>query len=239
MDTGLPLIVVNDGSTDQTPEALSCWLKQSSDPHGPERTMHLAHHQINRGKAAALRTGFEIARSLGYTHAATIDTDGQHDPQELPGLVELARRHPTALVLGVRSEKIAGYPGRSLLGRRLSNRLILFECGARISDSQSGLRVYPLDIAARVGARSSRFNFETEVITRWAWAGFSIVETPITSRYLPAPDRISHFRPCVDTARSIVMHVRLVGTAVTRRLTLRQPSRPDKVQRPTLATNKV
>ncbi len=209
----LPLIVVNDGSTDETPQILKR-LQLTADPGAC--TAYLAHRR-NLGKAAALYTGFRAARRLGYTHAVTIDTDGQHDPHQLPQLVHLSRRCPTALVIGVRDPRLDGYPRRSLLGRQLSNLMIRLESGVRVLDSQCGMRVYPLALIERVRCRTGRFNFETEVVTRWAWSGYRVIETPITSRYLPPGQRVSHFRPWSDTIRSVAMHVRLVCQAPLQR----------------------
>src|SRR5690349_15943341 len=91
---GLPVIVVNDGATDGTAEVLGRWVGTQG---GRGRVVT---HDVNRGKAAALRTGFRAAAEAGYTHAATIDTDGQLDPEQIPALVKLAAENPAALVLG-------------------------------------------------------------------------------------------------------------------------------------------
>src|SRR5436309_1986351 len=79
----LPVIVVNDGSTDATPEILAELRR--------DMRVQVATHQRNFGKAAALRTGFALAGAAGYTHAVTIDTDGQLDPEEIPRLLDAAR----------------------------------------------------------------------------------------------------------------------------------------------------
>src|SRR5205814_9377530 len=98
---GLAVIVVNDGSTDATAEILERW--KAAGRHGVT-------HPMNRGKAAALRTGFALARDLGFTHAVTIDTDGQLDPQQIPELLAAAEQAPNALVLGCRDDLHADYP---------------------------------------------------------------------------------------------------------------------------------
>src|SRR5439155_15804669 len=136
---------------------------------GASRLVLLAHHQ-NRGKAAALRTGFAAAAERGHTHAVTIDTDGQHEPTDIPALLRAAEQSPKALIVGARDEMAADYPARSRVGRRGSNFFVWLESGLRVSDSQCGLRVYPLELlrVARCGA--GYFGFETEILTRAAWA---------------------------------------------------------------------
>ncbi len=203
---GFPVIVVNDGCTDSSKEILAAWSER-----GGERIVLT--HGVNRGKAGALRTGFESAGGRGCTHAVTIDTDGQHDPEEITRLVDAARASPRALVLGVRSASIDGYPARSMTGRRLSNFFVKLESGAVVTDSQSGFRVYPLGLVHSVLSFADRFGFETEILTRAAWAGCEIVEVPITSRYFAPGERVSHFRPVVDSVRAVGMHVRLLARA--------------------------
>src|SRR5688572_9527815 len=104
---GLPLIVVNDGSTDDTAGLLAS-ARWANAPGVTVLT-----HPRNRGKAAALRTAFDAAAAAGFTHAATMDTDGQLDPEQIPDLLSLARAQPQALVIGRRDENTKGYPARS------------------------------------------------------------------------------------------------------------------------------
>jgi glycosyltransferase involved in cell wall biosynthesis/uncharacterized protein (DUF2062 family) len=202
---GLPILLVNDGCTDSTAEVLRTW--QLDHPDGQ---LQILRHRRNRGKAAALKTGFAAAMKAGYTHAVTIDTDGQHDPERIPVLLELARQNPLAYILGVRDDRHADYPARSRLGRRLSNLFIHLESGLKIADSQCGLRVYPLELVRTVHCRAGRFGYEAEMITRAAWAGCPIVEAPINTRYLPAGQRVSHFRPWRDSILGVLTHLRLM-----------------------------
>ena len=204
---GVPLIVVNDGATDAT----ASLLEDARGEHG----ITVLTHPRNRGKAAALRTGFTAAAGAGYTHAVTIDTDGQHDPAEIPKLLERARRAPQSLVLGLRDERAPGYPARSLLGRRLSNLFIRMESGLRVGDSQCGMRVYPLGLVAAVPCKAGRFGFETEIVTRAGWAGCPVIEVPVACRYLPPGERVSHLNPLIDTLRAFGMHARLLARALT------------------------
>lgn len=204
---GLSIIVVNDGSTDDTAERLSRWVQ------GVPIARVFTHEQ-NPGKAAAMLTGFQIALQAGHTHAVTIDSDGQLDPEEIPLLLDAARANPRALVLGVRSLETENYPLGSRIGRRFSNLAIFLECGRRVYDSQCGLRAYPLRLIECVRCRANRFGWEAEVITLAAWAGFDIVQVPVTCRYAPRGQHKSHFRTWVDTRRGLALHARLLARAM-------------------------
>lgn len=203
---GVPVLVVNDGSTDATAGVLAEWVARPRS-----HRVEVLTHPRNRGKAAALRTGFVAAVERGYTHALTIDTDGQLAPEQVPAFLAAARTHPDALVLGTRDASAPDYPGKSKLGRRVSNLLVWMESGRRVSDSQCGLRVYPLAMAELLACRSGRYGFETEVIVRAGWGGWPVVEEPATCTYFAGADRVTHFRPWRDTLRAAGMHARLVA----------------------------
>jgi glycosyltransferase involved in cell wall biosynthesis len=204
---GLAVLVVNDGSTDATGDLLEDWARNGND-------RRVLTHPRNRGKAAALLTGFAAAMAGGFSHAVTIDTDGQLSPEDIPALLESAAAAPTALVIGHRDASAADYPLCSRIGRRLSNFMIFLESGLRVADSQCGLRVYPLALVNALPCRAGHFGFETEIVTRAAWAGASVVNRPVDCTYGPRPLRVSHFKPWLDTPRAIRMHARLlVGAA--------------------------
>jgi uncharacterized protein (DUF2062 family) len=200
----LPTIVVDDGSTDCTAEVLDRLV----DPH-----MHVRRHEVNLGKAAALRTGFEAARRLGFTHAVTIDADGQLDPEQIPMLLAVSRSNPRDLIVGVRDASAPDYPRRSVLGRTVSNLLVFLECGFRVADSQCGFRVYPLDAVQNLPCRTGRYGYETEILTRAVWSGLQIQEAPVSCRYFSEHQRVSHLNPLRETLRAVGMHVRLLSEA--------------------------
>jgi glycosyltransferase involved in cell wall biosynthesis len=202
-ELGLPVIVVDDGSTDGTARHLDQWTD------GRERIA--VHHEKNRGKAAALQTGFAAAAQRGFTHAATIDTDGQHEVYDLPLLLEVSREHPEALIVGSRPRRIEGYPLGGRIGRALSNYFVWLESGVRVGDSQSGMRVYPLEGIVGLNARASRYAFETEVLTLAGWAGIAVKERQIRCRYRIPQGRVSHFRVVRDSAAGVRMHARLLA----------------------------
>ena len=206
----LPMFVVDDGCTDASGAVLERWVQEH-----PAARATVLHHRHNRGKGAALKSGFAAATKAGFTHAITIDTDGQHDPERIADLLAAARKCPIAYVLGVRNDRHPDYPARSRLGRRISNLLVRLECGLKAFDSQCGMRVYPLELVRTVPCRAGRFGYETEFIVRAAWAGCPVVQIPINTRYLPASERVSHFRPWADSARAVWMHLRLIARTVT------------------------
>lgn len=204
----LPVIVVNDGSTDHTANLLDSWLSEH------DRNRFVVAHPRNSGKAAALRSGFARAQALGFSHVVTIDSDGQLNPDEIPRLLAAAEKSPDALVIGTRDESAPDYPTRSRVGRSVSNFMVHLESGRRVDDSQCGFRVYPLELMRSVHCRSSRYAFETEVLTRAAWAGCPFIEVPVSCQYASEGKRVSHFRPWADSWRGVGMHFPLVVRAL-------------------------
>jgi len=190
-----PVFVVDDGSTAPLPDLPGCTV------------LRLAQ---NSGKGAALRAGFQQAAAAGYTHAITMDADGQHFAADVAKVMEKARTQPEALVVGQRDLRAAGAPP----GRRGSNAVSSFcfqvESGRRLKDTQCGFRCYPLALARRLRARSERFAFELELMVRMAWMGAPIVPVPVRCVYRPEHLRQSHFRPVADLARLALLNAGLV-----------------------------
>lgn len=204
LPTDLPALVIDDGSTDATGAVVTAAAARRDD-------LFRLVHATNRGKAAALHTGFAWAAARGFTHALALDADGQHDPARLPELLAAARAAPRALVLGVRSRRLPGTPRRSAAGRWLSDRAVRAACGLRVSDSQTGMRAYPLELVVRAGCTASRFGFETEVIVRCVRLGAPVVEVPVGGRYAVPGGRVTHFRPVRDTLRGLALNARLIA----------------------------
>ena len=205
-ELGLPVIVVDDGSTDGTAVILDAW--QNTANH------HLLTQSRNRGKAAALCMGFAFAVEAGFTHAVTIDTDGQLDPAESPKLLLVARQSPAALVIGTRDVQAPDYPKASRIGRFWANLSVFWESGAQVSDSQCGFRVYPLQVIGALRCAAGRYGYETEILTRAAWAGVPIVQTEVSCRYEVPEGRVTHYRPWRDSLLATQMHIRLLLRSV-------------------------
>ena len=203
---GLPIIVVDDGSDDETPAALST----VSD-------IVLLRHPRNQGKGAALLTGFTTALALGHDAALTIDADGQHQPGDGRQLLAAAKNR-RALVVGSRQDMVGEHvPWTSRLGRGFSNFWV-FACGGPwLGDSQSGFRLYPLPESLNLGVRARRYQFEVEILVLAKKYGLAIKEAPISVIYQSKGERVSHFRPWRDFWRNTETFSRLLW----RRLTFR------------------
>jgi glycosyltransferase involved in cell wall biosynthesis len=195
----LPVFVVDDGSSDRTAEIVS-----------RAAGIHALRHPVNRGKGAALLTGFAAACRVA-DRAITLDGDGQHDPAEALRLMEASRRHPGAIVVGCR-QGMAGpdVPWTSRFGRGFSNFWVRAAGGAAIRDSQSGFRVYPLPEVLGLKVKARRFQFEVEVLAKAGWQGLPVVEVPVGVNYRPGAARISHFRPFIDFCRNSGTFARLI-----------------------------
>jgi len=151
---------------------------------------------------------------MAFTHAVTIDTDGQLDPAQIPDLLRVAGRSPGALVLGARDAEAPDYPAASRLGRWASNVLVRWESGAHVTDSQCGYRVYPLGRIRALRCRAARYGFETEILTRAAWAGMAIREVRVDCAYKMPEGRVSHFRQWRDSWACAGMHIRLLARSL-------------------------
>ena len=195
-----PVIVVNDGSTDSTPDRI-----RNIDG------ICLLHHHTNRGKGAAILTGFAQAAQVA-DWAITIDADGQHDPQDALKLIHaIPPGYVRPVVIGRREGMAAKHvPWTSQSGRRFSNLWVLLAGGPRIADSQSGFRIYPLPEAMGWDVTAKRYQFEIEILIKAWWRKIPVIEVPIVVSYAPGKERISHFRPFIDFLRNTHMFARLI-----------------------------
>jgi glycosyltransferase involved in cell wall biosynthesis len=188
---GLPLIVVDDGSTDSTAAILE---------YLDEEIVVLT-HASNRGKGAALLTGFHGAAQRGWTHAITLDSDGQHKPEDIPTFIDALRAAPRALLLGTRDLVAAGAGPGSRFGNAMSSFWVWVETGCRLADTQTGFRSYPIEPILALELRGRGFSFEFEVLVKASWCGTELRSVPVQVEYLPAGERVSHLRPVVDFLR--------------------------------------
>ena len=201
-----PVWVVVDGSTDGTGARLTALAAEDPD-------LEVFILPRNSGKGAALLEGFSAALARGFTHALTIDSDGQHPCERIPAFMQSSQAHPEAMVLGVPCFD-ASAPRIRVLGRRISNGWAQLETlGAGIEDSLFGMRVYPLaplvsEMRRRRGMR--RFDFDVEAAVRLSWLGVPALNLPAPVRYFSAAEGgVSHFRYGRDNLVLTAMHIRL------------------------------
>lgn len=197
------IFVVNDGSTDRTAEVLA----------STEGIRTIAYAR-NRGKGYALRCGLRAAREAGFRYALTIDSDGQHYPDDIARFIERIERRPDTLLIGARNLTADNMPARNTFANRFSNFWYLVETGRRLEDTQSGFRLYPLRRLGRLRSLCSRYEFEVEVIVRAAWRGVEVENIPVRVYYAPDGEHVSHFRPLRDFTRISLLNSVLVLEAL-------------------------
>ena len=201
----LPVFVVDDGSTDNTAEILA---------HVPGITV--LHHKENQGKGAALLTGFRAA-AQHCDWAVTLDADGQHCPADAVKLLNAAAGGQRPLIIGARQGmNNAHVPWTSRFGRGFSNFWVRVSGGPRVSDSQSGFRLYPLPETLELPVQARRFQFEVEVLVSARHQGMDVLEVPVQVIYQEGSERISHFRPFVDFRRNAATFSRLIFSRLFR-----------------------
>lgn len=195
----MSVIVVDDGSTDST-HANMMTLKG----------IHLLRHEENRGKGAAILTGFAEAFKVA-DWAITIDADGQHNPADILQLIRAVPKDKRPVVVGTRRGMTGkNVPWTSRFGRKFSNFWVLLSGGPRMLDSQCGFRIYPLPETMNLNVVARRYQFEVEVLVKAKWNGIPVIETPISVNYAAGGRRISHFRPFVDFIRNTNTFARLI-----------------------------
>ena len=191
------VVVVDDGSRDQTSTIAS------------RAGATILRNPRNLGKGASLRRALAWARGT-YTHVVTMDGDGQHLASQLPVVMAAARSSPKAITIGQRIIDAEVVSPNKLFGNRFANRWVEIACDERIPDTQSGFRIYPVEVTLDLGTRADRFAFETEVLIRAVHAGLCIQSVPVDVYYPPANERTSHYRPFVDTVRIIFVVLGLI-----------------------------
>lgn len=187
----IPVLVVNDGSTDATREV--------AERFPVEKVLD---HETNRGKGAALKTGFQLAREMDFTHVLTIDADGQHPVDSVPAFRDRFERNPEAILVGDRfsDNTIGAMPTVRRLSNGVSSRIISWAAGVPIPDAQCGMRVYPLGAISDIELESDGYAMETEVLVKAGKRAIEIVNIPISCHY-PQGTATSRYRAFADSWR--------------------------------------
>ena len=190
------VIVVNDGCTDDSAEILASFGER----------LTVVDYGKNRGKGYALKRGFKKAKALGFDYALTLDSDGQHFPEDIPLFVKALEQHPGALVVGSRNLKQENMPEKNTFANRFSNFWFKIQTGVSLPDTQTGYRLYPLKKLSGLALLTSRYEAELELLVFSAWRGVDLVPIPINVFYPKGEERVTHFRPFWDFFRISVLN---------------------------------
>lgn len=201
-----PVWIVVDGSTDGTPQGLQAMAAEDAG-------LRVIVLPKNMGKGSAVLHGLELAAAQGFTHALTMDSDGQHPANLIPHFMEESARMPGSMVLGLPVFD-ASAPALRVKGRQVSNWWANLETlWAGIGDSLFGFRVYPIEPLRAVmrGQRwMRRFDFDPEAVVRLCWRGVKPVNVAAPVRYFTIEEGgVSHFRYLRDNTLLTWMHTRL------------------------------
>jgi glycosyltransferase involved in cell wall biosynthesis len=180
------IIVINDGSTDNTAAVLSGLKVRFLD------------NEHNCGKGYALQRGYSYGITNKYDYILTIDADLQHLPEELPAFLE--NRRGVGICIGTRNMRDRHMPFLRRLGNNLTSIIISVFSGQRIRDSQSGYRMVSTEILRLLRVRSLKYDFESELLFQAGMLGVKVSEIPITTVYGNSP---SYINPLKDTGRFI------------------------------------
>ena len=187
---GLPIVVVDDGCTDGTREILSGF-----------KDVTVIAHPKNQGKGAALKTAFRWALEKGYAYAVTIDSDGQHYPEDIPEL--LKAKGERTIVVGSRTTRGANAGGS--FANRFSNFWFTAYTGIRLTDTQPGFRLYPLHDLPSLRVVGNRYEAALSLLLFSAWKGLRLVPVQVRVNY--PKDRVTHFRPFQDFMRITLVNI--------------------------------
>lgn len=198
------VIVVDDGSTDCTPDILATYGER----------LQVVTFSRNRGKGSALKAGFRYALQSGYDYAVTIDSDGQHYPSDLPAFVRAIVEYPGSIIIGERDLKGVDINGKSSFANRFSNFWFRLQTGVHLRDTQTGYRAYPLRRLHGLKLLTSRYEAELELLVFAAWHAVPIRPIAIQVYYPPRGERVSHFRPALDFTRISLLNTVLCFAAL-------------------------
>ena len=190
------VIIVDDGSTDDTPQLLTTL----------DFEVTIVTHTRNKGKGAALKSGFKKAIELGFDYALTIDADGQHYPEDIPLLLKALDVHPNNLIVGIRQFTDENMSSKSKFANKFSNFWFRLQTTINLPDTQSGFRIYPLRRLYGLSLLTNRYEAELELLVFSAWHNLQLIPVPVRVYYPPQEQRVSHFKPAKDFTRISILN---------------------------------
>jgi glycosyltransferase involved in cell wall biosynthesis len=185
-DSGLTIVVVDDGSADATAEIAR------------NAGVQTLRHRINRGKGMALRTGFRFLLHQGYGAILTIDADGQHDPSFIPQFIQAYEDKRGDIIIGSRAAEFGAISWLRRFWNQLGVKAVSKLAGTPLTDTQSGYRLIRAEVLRGLPLRATGYEGELELLIKACKRGHSLVQIPITTRYADGRPS-SHFRPVRDT----------------------------------------
>lgn len=205
-----PIILVNDGSD----AACTALLHRIAEQHPG---VELVEHGHNQGKGQAVMSGLRHAHKLGFSHALQLDSDGQHDWQDVAKFLQISQQHPDAMVIGqpVFDESV---PKKRLYGRYATHIWVwINSLSFDIKDSMCGFRVYPLASTIKVldsAKFQPRMGFDSEILVRLKWANVPFINVP--TKVIYPEDGISHYHVWRDNLGMSKAHAKLLGGMLIR-----------------------
>lgn len=198
------VIVVNDGSPDNTIDVLKTF----------ENKITIVNQPKNLGKGKAIKAGFEKALQLGFKYVVTMDSDNQHKATDLYKFADEIEKYPEALIIGARSFEGKDIKSSSSFANKFSNFWFTVHTFNRLSDTQTGFRLYPVFKMGKIKIFTSRYETELEILVRCAWRGIAIKPVNINVFYPPKEERVSGFRPFKDFTRISILNTFFTFAAV-------------------------
>lgn len=195
-------------------DVIACGQKVIVVDDGSEKKVSLAfegvevlRHPLNQGKGAAILSGAARAKELGFDAILTFDADKQHLSSQIYKLIEVYKEG--SILIGNRNFDVDNVPKSSKFGRKFSNFWVFLETFKNLSDTQSGLRMYPIDIL-ELNVRNKRFDFEIEVLALHSYRGGEIYGVDVECYYPPQEQRVTHFDKLYDNIRLSKVHTKLM-----------------------------
>lgn len=198
------VIVVNDGSTDSTPQLLQTIAE----------SIILISYEKNRGKGFALKQAFKEAKKRHFTVAITLDADGQHKATDIPLFEAEISKNNETLIIGSRKFDLPNMPSKNSFANKFSNFWFRLQTSHNLPDTQSGFRAYPLKKMKYKGPFNNRYEAELELLVRCAWKNISLKPIEIDVVYPPKEERVSHYRPTADGIRISILNTILCICAI-------------------------
>ena len=193
---GLSVCVVDDGSTDQTG---SIAQREGAIVIG---------HNVNKGKGASLRDGFEYALKEGFDAVLVMDGDGQHEARDADFFLKKMDETDADIIIGNRMSDTSSMPLTRHITNKIMSLVISKMCGHRIPDTQCGFRLIKRSVLENIKLKSSNFEIESELLLKAAKKGFRIESVPIKTIYA---DERSRINPVIDTIRFIVFLIKTMA----------------------------